>query len=71
MAGLSSSVDAESIARAAKEAFEGSQLIPSSERITALEAIKTALEAAKDDIFAANKKDVEVCFICVVLRYPS
>ena len=51
---------AENIARAAKAAFEASQLIPSSERIKALQEIRKELEAAKDAILAANRLDLEV-----------
>ena len=52
--------DATSIAKAAKAAFEASQLIPSSERVQALREIREELEAAKDAILAANKLDLEV-----------
>lgn len=51
---------AEVIAKATKAAFEASQLIPSSERIKALREIRTELEAAKDDILAANRADLQV-----------
>ena len=51
---------AENIARAAKAAFEASQLIPSSERIKALQEIRKELEAVKDAILAANRLDLEV-----------
>ncbi|KAI0831840.1 gamma-glutamyl phosphate reductase [Trametes gibbosa] len=50
---------AEVIAKATKAAFEASQLIPSSERIKALREIRTELEAAKDDILAANRADLQ------------
>jgi glutamate-5-semialdehyde dehydrogenase len=56
-----SSPSAEQIARAAKSAFEKSQLIPASERITALQAIRKELEAHKDEILAANAEDLKVC----------
>ena len=56
----SDSSAAQSIAEAAKRAFEASQLIPSSERIKALQEIRKELEAAKDAILAANKIDLEV-----------
>ena len=52
--------DATSIAKAAKAAFEASQLIPSSQRVQALREIREELEAAKDAILAANKLDLEV-----------
>jgi glutamate-5-semialdehyde dehydrogenase len=48
------------IARAAKDAFEQSQLIPASERITGLQEIGKELEASKDEILAANKDDLQV-----------
>ena len=57
----STSTDAESIAKTAKQAFESSQLIPSSERVSALKAIVEALNNAKAGILAANKEDLEVC----------
>ncbi|PSR76308.1 hypothetical protein PHLCEN_2v8540 [Hermanssonia centrifuga] len=47
------------IARAAKEAFTVSQLIPSSERVNALHEIRKELENAKDKILEANKRDLE------------
>ncbi|KAF9446200.1 glutamate-5-semialdehyde dehydrogenase [Macrolepiota fuliginosa MF-IS2] len=50
---------AEEIAKAAKAAFEASQLIPSEERIVALHAIKRELEARKDEILTANKEDLQ------------
>lgn len=48
------------IAKAAKAAFEASQLIDSSERVQALHLIKGELEEHKDEILAANKEDLEV-----------
>lgn len=51
---------AESIAIAARRAFEASQLVDPSERDVALKAIRETLQAAKDEILAANKKDMEV-----------
>ncbi|KAI0675934.1 gamma-glutamyl phosphate reductase [Trametes maxima] len=50
---------AHTIARAAKASFESSQLIPSSERIKALQEIRQELEAAKDAILSANRLDLE------------
>ncbi|KAI0793767.1 gamma-glutamyl phosphate reductase [Fomes fomentarius] len=50
---------AESIAKVAKASFEASQLISSSERIKALQEIRRELEAAKDAILAANRRDIE------------
>lgn len=51
---------AESIAIAARRAFEASQLVNPSERDVALKAIRETLQASKDEIIAANKKDMEV-----------
>lgn len=50
---------AEEIAKAAKDAFEASQLISSSERVKALHEIRRELEAVKTAILGANKKDLE------------
>ncbi|EIN09668.1 gamma-glutamyl phosphate reductase [Punctularia strigosozonata HHB-11173 SS5] len=50
---------AEEIAKAAKLAFEASQLIPSAERVTALQHIRHELEVFKSDILAANARDLE------------
>lgn len=63
MASSSSSSDqspATAIAKAAKSAFEASQLIPSSERVKALHEIKQELENAKEEILEANRKDLSV-----------
>lgn len=54
--------DTESIARAAKLAFEASQLLPASERTNALRAITKELQANKSQILEANRKDMEVTF---------
>ena len=51
---------AEAIAKAAKNAFEASQLIPTSERVRALHEIRNELEASKASILAANKEDMDV-----------
>ena len=59
-ASSSSSSSAETIAISARRAFEASQLVDTSERNVALEAIKTVLEKRKDEVLAANKKDMEV-----------
>lgn len=48
------------IAKAAKAAFEASQLIPSSERVRALHALRDELVSARADILAANRRDLEV-----------
>ena len=54
-------MDSEEIAKSAKVAFQESQLLPSSERINALLAIRKQLERRKSDILAANVQDLEVC----------
>jgi glutamate-5-semialdehyde dehydrogenase len=51
---------AEGIARAARQAFEASQLVPVEQRNVALEAIRKVLEENRADVLAANKKDMEV-----------
>ncbi|KAF8518980.1 gamma-glutamyl phosphate reductase [Hysterangium stoloniferum] len=51
--------DSAQVARAAKLAFEHSQLLEASERVKALNAIRTELELRKNDIFDANKRDME------------
>lgn len=53
-------VNAEEIAKAAKISFENAQLIPSSDRINALHAIKAELDSRKEEILAANKNDLRV-----------
>ncbi|OJA21542.1 hypothetical protein AZE42_03233 [Rhizopogon vesiculosus] len=55
-----SDITAEEIARAAKAAFEESQLLPTAVRTDALAKIKQQLEANKAEILAANKQDMEV-----------
>lgn len=52
--------DAEHIAKAAKAAFEASQLVPSSERVKALYEIRKELEASKEEILEANRRDLKV-----------
>ncbi|KAH9921682.1 gamma-glutamyl phosphate reductase [Epithele typhae] len=56
---MNSEETAVSIAKAAKAAFEASQLIPTAERVQALHEIRKELEAAKEAILAANRLDVE------------
>ena len=51
---------AESIAILARRSFEASQTLSADERVSALKAIRSALELAKDEILAENAKDVEV-----------
>ncbi|KAI0630694.1 gamma-glutamyl phosphate reductase [Trametes polyzona] len=60
---MSGESSAAAIAKAAKAAFEASQLIPSSERVKALQEIRKELEAAKDAILAANRADLEAAQI--------
>lgn len=62
----SGSSPSKAIAQAAKAAFEASQLVPSSERVKALYEIRRELEAAKDDILEANRKDLQVCLTAIV-----
>ncbi|BGP49509.1 glutamate-5-semialdehyde dehydrogenase [Rhodotorula kratochvilovae] len=50
---------AEQIARDAKLSFDASQLLDSEERHKALVALKDALTTAKDDILAANQRDID------------
>jgi glutamate-5-semialdehyde dehydrogenase len=57
---MTTTLSAETIAQAAKAAFESAQVIPASERVRALSSIKTALEASKAEILAANKIDLDV-----------
>ena len=54
------SATAKDIARAAKAAFEASQLIESHERTVALQVLVEELEKLKSNILAANREDLEV-----------
>ncbi|KAJ7044146.1 gamma-glutamyl phosphate reductase [Mycena alexandri] len=54
---------AKSIAKAAKSAFEDSQLVPSAERVNALHHIRKALESNKTEILAANREDLKAAQI--------
>ena len=63
-----SQFSAQDIARAAKEAFEQSQLIPASERVLGLHEIRKELAASKDGILAANKDDLQVGANSFLLR---
>ncbi|KAG2068743.1 gamma-glutamyl phosphate reductase [Suillus decipiens] len=56
---MRSNIAAEEIAKAAKVAFEESQLLPPVVRIDALVKIKLQLGANKAEILAANKQDME------------
>jgi glutamate-5-semialdehyde dehydrogenase len=58
--GASGSNAATTIAQAAKAAFEASQLVPSSERVKALQEIRKELEVAKAEILDANRRDLQV-----------
>jgi glutamate-5-semialdehyde dehydrogenase len=68
MASSSTTNLAEQIAKDAREAFESSQLVDGSERNAALKAIRAELERSKDEILAANEKDMEVCNRCFLYR---
>jgi gamma-glutamyl phosphate reductase len=48
------------VARAAKAAFEASQLVPHSERVRALNEIRNVLEIDKEKVLEANRLDLEV-----------
>lgn len=52
--------NAHDIAKAAKTAFQDSQIIPSSERVNALYEIRKSLEANKAEIIKANEEDLKV-----------
>lgn len=61
MSSLASSTSpAEIVARAAKKAYDASQLLDVAERQSALTAVKKALAEAKDEILAANALDLKV-----------
>lgn len=60
MSDLTSTLAAEQIAKAAREAFEASQLVAAEERNVALVAIRQELQERKDEILAANEKDLQV-----------
>lgn len=62
------SSNAEDIAKLAKAAFQSSQLIPSTERVIALHAIRAELHARKDAILNANKEDLQVCSVFLMAR---
>ena len=66
----STSSPAESIARAAREAFEASQLVDPEKRNDALRSIRDVLKENKDEILAANEKDMEVSSV-VRHRYET
>lgn len=56
----SSTSPAETIAKAAREAFEASQLVDAERRNDALRSIRDVLQENKDAVLAANEKDMEV-----------
>jgi glutamate-5-semialdehyde dehydrogenase len=64
-------MDSEAIAKTAKETFEASQLVLSSERIKALKAIQQELEHAKEKILAANAEDLKVECIQMIYIIPQ
>lgn len=70
MMASSSDIAAEEIAKAAKAAFEESQLLPTAVKTDALAKIKQQLEADKAEILAANKRDMEVQ-LRVVSRFKT
>jgi glutamate-5-semialdehyde dehydrogenase len=55
------SKSATEIAKAARLAFDASQLVSSEERSNALLAVREELEQQKEAILQANKKDMDVC----------
>lgn len=57
---MSSSTAAEEIARSAREAYEASQLVDSSERDLALFKIRDLLLERRQDVLDANQKDLDV-----------
>ncbi|KII87484.1 hypothetical protein PLICRDRAFT_43129 [Plicaturopsis crispa FD-325 SS-3] len=59
MSSQSQSTPAHAIAKAAKTAFEASQLLPASERILALLEIIKELNNSKAEILAANREDMQ------------
>ncbi|KAI5118682.1 hypothetical protein M0805_003619 [Coniferiporia weirii] len=56
---MSQATEPTEIAKRAKSAFEASQLIDSAERVNSLHLIKNELEALKDEIYEANRGDME------------
>ena len=65
------SSSAETIAKEARAAFSASQMLPTSERILALDAIKAELEAKKDSILAANQGDLKVKYQLLCMRLST
>lgn len=64
------SLDSAQLAKAAKSAFEASQLLDSLERTKALNLIKHELELQKTEILEANRRDMEVCCAFRVQSHP-
>lgn len=58
--GSGSASSAECIAQAARRAFEESQLVDPSQRNVALMAIRTVLEQSRNEVIAANQRDMQV-----------
>lgn len=56
-------VDSAQLAKAAKSAFEASQLLDSLEKTKALDLIKHELELQRSEILEANRRDMEVCCV--------
>lgn len=64
---MNSERDSTDVGKAAKHAFEASQLLDVAERVKALQAIREELGIRQLEILAANKRDLEVCnffFLC-------
>lgn len=55
------SKSAAEIAKAARLAFDASQLVTPEERSNALLAVRQELERQKEIVLQANKKDMDVC----------
>lgn len=68
MASTSSDCSVEDVAKAAKFAFESSQLLPPDARSLALERIAERLEANKVPILAANSEDMQVQSLSSLVR---
>jgi glutamate-5-semialdehyde dehydrogenase len=62
------SKSATEIAKAARLAFDASQLVGSEERSNALLAVREELERQKEVILQANQKDMDVCVSLISIR---
>ncbi len=60
---------AEKIAKDARTAFEESQLIDPLVRDAALEAIREVLSSSRDEVLAANQKDMDVGTLLSLILY--